>query len=146
MQMAMKRLTFLTGRWEGAATVIRGPGQSLELVQTERIELRNNDTILVIEGTGRDKSTGKIVFEAVAIVSWDDEKREYTIRAYSEGRKVDSIFESDGAGFAWGVDTGPVKIRHVMRLSGEGDWIENTTAKLVDGREVPSVRMRLKKQ
>ncbi len=146
MQVAMKKLSFLVGQWEGSATVMRGPGQNLELVQTEKIELRNNDTILVIEGTGRDKTTGKIAFEAFGIVSWDNEKREYTIRAYSEGRKVDSVFESDGAGFAWGFDTGPVKIRHVMRLSGEGEWVENSTVKLIDGREVPTVRMRLKKQ
>jgi hypothetical protein len=144
--MAMQKLSFLAGKWEGTSTVMRGPGQSLELVQTEEIEFRNNATVLVIKGSGREKATGKIVFEALGVVSWDEEKREFTIRAYSDGRKVDSVFESDGAGFAWGFDTGPVKIRHVMRLSEAGEWVEISTARLPDGREVPSVRMRLKKQ
>lgn len=146
MRMAMQKLNFLVGKWEGTATVMRGPGQSLELVQSEKIEFRNGGTVLVIEGSGRDKATGKIVFEALGIVSWDEEKREYTIRVYNDGRKVDSIFESDGAGYAWGIDAGMVKIRHVMQISEEGEWVENSTAKLPDGREVPSVRMRLKKQ
>lgn len=142
----MKKLSFLTGRWEGSATVMGGPGQKLELVQTEKIELRKDERFLEIEGLGRDEATRKIEFEAFGIVSRDDTKCEYTIRAYNDGRKVDSVFRSDGAGFAWGFDAGPVKILHAMRLSEESEWMENTTAKPIDGREVPSLRMGLKKK
>ena len=37
-------------------------------------------TILLIEGTGKDPETGKVVFNAFAVVSYDDVKKEYRIK------------------------------------------------------------------
>lgn len=142
---AMKKLSFLAGKWSGKATVRLGPGEPIEITQTEDIEYRLDGTILVIEGAGRDPKTNQIVFNAFGVVSYDNAKSAYEFRAYSDGRKVDSLFESDGAGFAWGFDSGPAKIRHVMKLTDKGEWSETTTVKFGENPEATSVRMLLQK-
>jgi hypothetical protein len=37
---AMKKLGFLVGEWSGEASVLRGPGQFVELAQTESAQFR----------------------------------------------------------------------------------------------------------
>jgi hypothetical protein len=142
---AMKKLSFLAGKWSGKATVRLGPGEPIELIQTEDIEYRLDGTILLIEGTGRDPKTGQVLFNAVGVVSYDAAKSVYEIRAYSDGRKVDSLLETDGAGFAWGFDSGPAQIRHVMKLTEKGEWSETTTAQVGDKPAMTSVQMLLQK-
>ena len=142
---AMKKLAFLEGKWSGKASVRMGPGEPLDLIQTEDIEFRLDGTILLIEGKGRDPKTGEVRFNAVGIVSYDAAKNAYEFRAYSEGRKLDSVFETDGAGFAWGMDQGPLKVRHTMKLTEKGEWSETTTSKYGDNPEMVSVRMLLEK-
>ena len=74
---AMKKLSFLAGKWSGDATVHRGPGEPLKIRQSEDIRYRFDRTILLIEGTGTDPDTGKVVFNAFAVVSYNDVKKEY---------------------------------------------------------------------
>lgn len=143
---AMKKLAFLAGKWKGEATVQQGPGKPIQIVQTEEIEYRLDGTIMLIEGTGRDPESGKVVFNAVAVVSYDETKQAYAIRAYSDGRKVDSDFVVDGQTFAWGFPSGPASIRHFMRVNDKGEWEETTTVKIGDRPEMTAVRMRLQKQ
>lgn len=141
---AMRRLSFLAGKWTGQAIVQTGPGASLTLQQTEEVEYRLDGSILLIEGTGRDPGSGKVMFNAVAIVSYDESKQQYFIRAYSDGRKVDTEFQVESKGFAWGFPTGSATVRHVMQVNAKGEWEETSTVKFGD-REIPSVRMLLQK-
>jgi hypothetical protein len=140
---AMKKLSFLVGKWGGDASVDSGPERRIQLKQTEVIEYRLDGLILLIEGMGRD-AAGKVVFNAVAVISYNEEKKAYEVRAYNDGRKVDSPLETDGKGFAWGFESGPAKVRHVMKLTESGDWDETTTVKVGEGPETPMVRMQLK--
>jgi hypothetical protein len=140
---AMKKLAFLVGKWTGDASVESGPGRKIELKQTEIVEYRLDGLIMVVEGTGRDGS-GKVVFNAVGVISYEENKKVYEVRAYNDGRKVDSPLETDGKGFAWGFESGPAKVRHVMKVTEAGDWDETTTVKVGDSPETPMVRMQLK--
>jgi hypothetical protein len=140
---AMKKLSFLVGKWSGDASVESGPDRKIQLKQTEVVEYRLDGLIMVVEGTGRDAS-GKVVFNAVGVISYDEEKKAYEVRAYNDGRKIDSPLETDGKGFAWGFEAGPAKVRHVMKLTESGDWDESTTVKVGEGPETPMVRMQLK--
>ena len=45
---AMKKLSFLAGKWSGKATVRLGPGEPIDLIQTDDIEYRLDGTILLI--------------------------------------------------------------------------------------------------
>lgn len=143
---AMRKLDFLAGKWTGSAVVQTGPGKPLQLQQTEQIEFRLDGLLLAIEGTGRDPESGKVLFHAFAVISFDDASGEYSIRAYSDGRKIDSRLETDGKGFAWTIAVpNGVQVRHTMRLTESGGWSETSVVKLPAGQEFTQVRMDLRK-
>lgn len=78
---AMKKLSFLIGKWSGEARILRQPGEPLELIQTEEAQYKLDGLVLMIEGIGRSKSDGKPVLQALGIVSYDDEAGTYRMRA-----------------------------------------------------------------
>ena len=142
---AMKKLSFLAGKWSGDATVQRGPGGPLKIRQSEDIQFRLDGLLLVIEGTGRDADSGKVQFNALGIVSYDDNKKEYRLRAYNDGRQVEAQVEVSDRGFAWGFQSGPATVRNTMTVNDKGEWVETTTAKVGDRPEFTTVRMLLKR-
>ena len=50
---AMKKLEFLIGKWNGQARLLRGPGEWVDLHQSEDAQYKLDGLILVIEGVGR---------------------------------------------------------------------------------------------
>src|ERR1700682_4753637 len=68
---AMKKLAFLVGKWSGDASVIRGPGEPMKLVQTEDVQFKLDGLVMLVEGSGRN-SDGQVVFRALATISYDD--------------------------------------------------------------------------
>ena len=74
----MKKLGFLVGKWAGEARLLRGPDEWAELIQTEEVEYKLDGLIMVIEGVGRRKSSGRTVLQAFGIISYDDESRTIT--------------------------------------------------------------------
>lgn len=64
----MMELSFLIGKWSGEARLWRGPGEPLELVQTEEAQYKLGGLVLMIEGIGRNKSDGKVALQALATV------------------------------------------------------------------------------
>ena len=123
---AMKKLDFLVGKWSGEARVQRRPEEVLELIQTEDAQYKLDGLVLLIEGTGRNKSDGKTVFRALATVSYDEETGAYRMRAYNDGRYLETELKlaDNGKGFTWGFTFGPVKTSYVMRLNEKGEWTE----------------------
>ena len=70
---AMKKLDFLLGKWSGECTCAARAGRTLELTQTEEVQYKLDGLVLLIEGTGRNKSDGKVVFRALATVAYDED-------------------------------------------------------------------------
>jgi hypothetical protein len=126
---AMKKLDFLIGKWSGNASLVRGPGEPLKLVQTEDVQFKLDGLVMLIEGTSRD-SNGKVVFHALATISYDDATSTYRFRAYNDGRYLDTELTLPPNGFAWGYDAGTMKVSNTMRLSAKGEWIETTQVTL----------------
>ena len=87
---AMKKLGFLVGEWSGEASVLRGPDQFVELVQTESTQFKLDGLVLVIEGVGRTKADGKLALQALALISFDDETGTYKMRAFNDGRWLET--------------------------------------------------------
>ena len=81
---AMKEVSFLVGKWAGEARLLRGPAESVELLQTEEAQYKLGGLILVIEGVGRTKSSGQPVLQAFGIISYDDESATYRMRAFND--------------------------------------------------------------
>jgi hypothetical protein len=123
---AMKKLGFLTGKWSGEARLLRGSGEPLELIQTEEAQYKLDGLVLTIEGIGRTKVDGKIALQAFAVVSYDDEVGAYRMRAYNDGRYLETEIKlaDDGKGLTWGFTLGEIKTHSVLRLNDKGQWTE----------------------
>ncbi len=123
---AMRKLDFLIGNWSGEARILRGPGEPLELVQTEEAHYKLDGLILIIEGLGRAKSDGKVALQAFGIVSYDDEAGAYRMRAYNDGRYLETELKlrENGKGITWGFALGDIKASSVLQINEKGEWTE----------------------
>jgi hypothetical protein len=122
----MKKLGFLVGKWVGEARLLRGPGEPVVLVQTEEAQFKLEGLILEIEGIGRTKLDNKPVLQALGIISFDDETSTYHMRAFNDGRflETDVKLLEDGKGLAWGFALGPIRTSSVLRINEKGEWTE----------------------
>ena len=123
---AMKKLDFLVGKWTGDARITRGAGETTELVQSEEAGYKLDGLILVIEGIGRTKSDGVPVLQAFGVISYDDESKTYRMRAFDDGRFLETEIKllEQGKGMAWGFVFGEIKTKSVLRINEKGEWTE----------------------
>jgi len=121
---AMKKLDFLVGKWSGEARMLRGPGEPVVMTQTEEAQYKLDGLILSIEGVG--KADGKPVLQALGIVSYDDESGTYHMRAFNDGRFLETEVKllPEGKGMTWGFALGQYRTTAVMRIDEKGDWTE----------------------
>ena len=122
----MKKLEFLIGKWTGEARVLRGPGDPVEMIQTEEAQYKLDGLVLLIEGMGRAKSDGKPALQALGMVSWDDESETYRMRAFNDGRFLEAEVKllDNRKGIAWGFALGEIKTSSVLRINERGEWTE----------------------
>jgi len=134
---AMKKLSFLTGKWSGEASLLRAPGQYVDLLQTEQAQFKLDGLVLMIEGVGRTKSDGRPSLQALGLVSFDDESGTYRMRAFNDGRWLESDLKlaDDGTAITWGFTLGDIKTNSVLRLNEKGEWTEH--AELTIGTRPP---------
>ena len=143
-RQAMQKLAFLAGKWVGEARVVRGPGEPLKIEQTEEVRFKLDGLMLLVEGTGRDQ-TGKVVFSAMAVISYDDATQTYRFRSFSGGHYLDTELKVSGYGFAWGYTSGPLTVKNTMQLDAQGAWVETTETKYGDQPARRTVEMKLGK-
>ncbi len=123
---AMQKLAFLVGKWSGQARVLRGPDEWLELDQTEKAQYKLDGLILTIEGVGRSESDGAAILQAFGIISYDDENKTYHMRAFNDGRFLETEVALSAADkqLKWGFALGDIKTNSVMRITESGEWTE----------------------
>jgi hypothetical protein len=123
---AMQKLSFLIGKWAGEASVPRGPGESVQLLQTEEASYKLEGLILLIEGVGRSKSNGQPVLQAFGIISYDDEAQTYRMRAFNDGRylETDVKLSQEGRELTWGFTLGDIRTNSTLRINDKGEWTE----------------------
>ena len=139
----MKKLAFLVGEWSGEASVLRGPGQFAELAQTESVQFKLDGLVLMIEGVGRTKADGKLSLQALGLISFDDETGTYRMRAFNDGRWLETEVKLAGVNsISWGFTLGEFKTTTVLRLNENGEWTEQ--GELVIGNRPPQKLMELK--
>jgi len=139
---AMKKLGFLTGTWSGEAHVQRG-GDAVTLTQTEEVQYKLDGLVLVIEGTGRTPVDQTAVLQALGIISYDDASETYRIRAWNDGRFLESEVQllEDGEGLRWGFGVGEIRSRSLLKIDKNGQWTE--AAELIIGSQLPRKLMDL---
>ncbi len=123
----MEKLAFLAGRWEGTATVMAPDGQR-QIRQSEEIRFKVGDTVLLIEGTGREGegADARVVFEALAVIAWDPQTNGYAMRAFTERGHVNPKVVVGENELTWSFDTpdGAGKVRYQITLDEQGRWRE----------------------
>ena len=122
----MQKLAFLAGDWSGEARIFRGGPDPIELIQTEHAEFKLDGLLLLIEGIGRSKADGKLVLQALGIVSYDDETSTYHMRAFNDGRYLETEMKLAAAGkeLTWGFALGEIRTSSTLRLNEQGQWTE----------------------
>ena len=122
---AMKRLSFLVGTWIGEAQVLRAPGQTVQLVQSEEAQFKLGGLILVIEGIGKT-SEGATVLQAFGVISYEDDRNAYRMRAFNDGRFLETevTLLDEGKGMSWGFALGEVRTKSVLRINERDEWTE----------------------
>jgi hypothetical protein len=140
---AMKEVGFLVGKWAGEARLLRGPAESVELLQTEEAQYKLDGLILVIEGVGRTKSGGQPFLQAFGIVSYDDESETYRMRAFNDGRFLETQVKllEEGKGMTWGFELGEIRTNSVLRINERGEWTE--LAEITIGSQPPKKLLEL---
>jgi hypothetical protein len=140
---AMKKLDFLAGEWAGQASAARGPGVVIELNQTESAQFKLDGLVLMIEGIGRTKSNGNLALQALGLISFDDASGSYRMRAYNDGRWLETEVKllDDGNGVSWGFSLGDITTKSVLRINDEGEWTE--AAEITIGARPPQKLMDL---
>jgi hypothetical protein len=140
---AMKKLGFLVGEWAGEARLLRGLNDSVELLQTEEAQYKLGGLILVIEGVGRTKSDGQPLLQAFGIISHDDESGMYLIRAFNDGRFLETEVKllQAGKGMTWGFELGEIRTNSVLRINEHGEWTE--FAEISSGSQPPKKLLEL---
>ena len=123
---AMKKLEFLAGEWSGDASVLRGAGQLVDLVQTESAQFKLDGLLLAIEGVGRSKIDGRPALQALGLISFDDEAGTYWMRAFNDGRWLETEVKlADGENsISWGFALGEYRTTTVLRINDKGEWTE----------------------
>lgn len=119
---AMAKLAKLHGEWRGIAT-ITGPGGAIKLVQTERVGPMLDGTALVIEGRGYDE-TGKLVFNAFAVISYDAATDQYAMNSWTDGRSGKFPFAVTDKGFDWSVPLPNGATIQYSATLADGKWVE----------------------
>jgi len=139
----MNKLTFLLGDWSGEASVLRGPGQFLDLTQTESAHFKLDGLVLVIEGVGRAIVDGKPALQALGLISFDDEAAAYRMRAFNDGRWLETEVKlaDGGDAISWGFLLGEIRTSTVLRINENGEWTE--FGELIVGNRQPQKMMDL---
>jgi hypothetical protein len=115
---AMAALSFLDGQWRGTGTAY-GTG----FTQTERVGTLLNGTVRLVEGhaSGADGTT---YFNAFGIISWDPDRRAYSMRSHAMGYAGDFPLTVRPDGFSWEQPMGPgASIRYTATIAN-GEWHE----------------------
>jgi hypothetical protein len=97
----------------------------------------------MIEGVGRTKSDGKLALQALGLISFDDEHEIYRMRAFNDGRWLETEVKlaDGGSALTWGFTLGQMSTKSTLRLNEKGDWIEH--AELIIGTRPPQRLMDL---
>ena len=103
--------------------LLRGPDQWVTVLQTEEAQYKLDGLILVI---GRwDGRRARPCYDA-GVISYDDQTATYRMRAFDDGRFLESEVKllDDGKGIKWGFSFGEIKTSSTLRITNEEELTE----------------------
>jgi len=114
------KLEFMTGKWEGTGWMMGRDGKKHEFNQTENIQFKIDGVVMLIEGLGMSK--GKVTHNAIAIISYNKEEKNYKFTSHlSSGRGGSFNAELKENKFHWYPNE---NMRYIIWLNEKGQWYE----------------------
>lgn len=129
LKQEMQKLAYFAGKWKGEANARQRDGSMTKIIQEENIEFRLDNTLLLIEGTGRNpENLNEITFNALAVVTYDEASKAFKFRSHlRDGKQTDAYFKVLGENhFEWGFDIqNNAKMRYDIKLDPKAKtWLE----------------------
>ncbi len=122
-QEAMQQLEFMIGQWAGTGWMMNRQGQKQTFNQTENIQWKLDQAVIMVEGKGQQDD--KVVHDALAIISYDGNAEQYNFRSYlASGREGNYIATvEDNQTFTWTIDAPGIMIKYTIQIKGD-HWHE----------------------
>ncbi|MBX3479695.1 MAG: DUF1579 domain-containing protein [Caulobacter sp.] len=140
---AMAPLSKMDGQWRGSAWIADRAGNRTVLVQTERSGSMLDGAVRVVEGRGYQD--GELAFNAFAAISYDPDKKTYSMRSYTKGYQGDFPLEVTADGFIWRMPAGPnAEIRYTAVIK-DGTWVEKGEYVPAGGKGMQFIELNLKR-
>jgi hypothetical protein len=142
---AIKKLSFLVGKWEGEGWSQTGPRRD-NFRGTETVQLKLSGKALLIEGLFRDTATNNVGHETLAVVTFDEKTGKYRFSTFLFNRP-NAEFELTvrSNGFSWQMKpTESVVVEYTMILE-DGVWHEVGEATIAGRPKMKVMEMKLKK-
>lgn len=116
----VSKLAFITGQWKGQGWMMMAGGKKSVFDQTENIQFKLDSTAILIEGLG--KNDGKVIHNAMAIVSYNKEDKNYVFQSYLQnGRRGEFKGELIDGKFYWYPNK---NMRYIIELNEKDQWYE----------------------
>lgn len=148
LKQEMKKLSYMTGKWSGEASMRQQNGTVLKVNQEENIQYKLDGTILLVEGTGRN-AEGAIVFNAIAVISYNQYTKVFAMKSHvQDGNQTDAYFNIISENnFEWGFETPTkAKIKYTIVLNPQAKtWVEKGEYSPDGNTWYPFMDMNLKK-
>jgi hypothetical protein len=146
LKSAIVKLEPLIGQWKGEGWIQMGSSKHM-FQQHEYISLKANNTVLQIEGLGKNES-GQAVHQAFAIISFDSEKSVYQMLAVRADGKViyPQIIVTESGVLEWGFEVGNgSRVKFNIEIK-DNTWHETGKFSSDGTNWMPFLEMNLKKE
>ena len=102
MDSTMQAFAPLVGQWSGSGWVRTKTGKQVTFNQTEDVQFKLDGQLLVVNGIGKDPTSGVNVFEAYGILNYDAQQKHYFFNAYTlEGQHTMANIDLGNNQFDW---------------------------------------------
>ena len=141
---AMTKIANWEGKWQGQGWSIDETQQKLEFTVEEHVQLKVGGMALLAEGIGRNKSDGKVSFESIGLIYYNNEKDQYEIKSLvADGNQALTAAKVNEKGqFIWGFEVPGGSIQYSTTLKGD-TWHEKGEFVMPSGQAFTILEMTL---
>lgn len=121
---AIARLGWMVGNWEGSGWIDTPSGRR-SFRQTETVESRLSGDVIVVEGRGYAGTPEALMFNALAVISYDDTAGKYAFRSWTQGHFTNAEANVlNGPALRWSMTFPDASIRYTITQPEPGKWNE----------------------
>ena len=120
LQKEMAKLDFMVGQWAGQGWSMGPDMQRHAFDQKENIQYKLDGTAILVEGIGT--TNGQVIHNAMAVITYDKQKKHYLFRSYLfDGKSGEYKGELIDGKFHWYLNDG---MRYIIHQNEQDQWYE----------------------